>query len=202
MVSPSNKELISDKQLFLAISRGNSDAFRQFFDTYKKRIYGFLYSKLQSHDVVEELLQVVFVKVWENRATINPNLSPDAYVLKIAKNTALNFLRQKAYKLLFEKQLIEKINPIEDGETALVDKDLKRHIDDLISQIPERRRKIFKLRYEKDLSYKEIAEQLSISENTVNTQISLALNYLRKELGKELWAVAFPLIIFFSVLKI
>ncbi|MCL2416713.1 MAG: RNA polymerase sigma-70 factor [Bacteroidales bacterium] len=197
-----HRGLITDKELFSAISEGNHEAFRKFFDSYKKRIYGFLYSKLHSHEVVEELLQVVFVKTWENRATINPNLSPDAYVLKIAKNSALNFLRQKAYKLLLEKQLIEKINIAEDGETSFVDEDLKRHIDDLVAHIPERRREIFKLRYEKELSYKEIAEKLSISESTVNTQISLALNYLRKQLGKELWAVTLPLITFFSILKI
>ena len=105
-----NKNLLPDRQLFLAIANGSHEAFSQFFDSYKKRIYGFLYKKLRSHEVVEELLQIVFVKVWENRATINPDLSPDAYVLKIAKNSALNFLRQKAYKLLLEKQLIEKIN--------------------------------------------------------------------------------------------
>jgi len=79
---------------------------------------------------------------------------------------------------------------------------LKRHIDSLIEHIPERRREIFKLRYEKELSYKEIAEQLNISENTVDTQIRRALNYLREQLGKELWAVTLPLITFFSILKV
>jgi RNA polymerase sigma-70 factor (ECF subfamily) len=193
---------LQKKQLFLEISKGSHEAFAHFFEIYEKRMYGFLYKMFRSREEVEELMQIVFVKVWENRATINHELSPNAYVFKIARNCALNMLRQKAYKLLLEKQLIENSNIIEDGETPLIDEDLKRHIESLVTNIPERRREIFKLRYEKDLSYKEIAEQLSISENTVNTQISLALNYLRKELGKELWAVAFPLIIFFSVLKI
>jgi len=192
-----------DKQaLFLAISKGNQEAFRQFFDIYEKRVYGFLYKILGSHDEVEELLQIVFVRIWENRATKNLEASADAYVFTIAKNCALDVLRQRARKLLFEKQLTDNFKLSEDGEASLVDNDLKRHIDNLISHIPERRREIFKLRYEKELSYKEIAKQLNISENTVDTQIRRTLNYLREQLGKELWSVALPLITFFSILKI
>jgi len=194
-----NNELISDKQLFLAISKGSHEAFRQFFDMYKKRIYGSLYKILRSHEDVGELMQVVFIKIWENRTTKNPDLSLDAWVFKIAKNCALNMLQQRARKLLFEKQIIDNFELSEDGETPIIDKDLKQYLNDLIADIPERRREIFKLRYEKQLSYKEIAEQLGISENTVHTQISRSLNYLREQLGKELLAVMLPLIIFFEL---
>jgi RNA polymerase sigma-70 factor (ECF subfamily) len=197
-----NKGLLSDKQLFLAISKGSHEAFHRLFDTYRTRICGFLYDMLYSHEDVEELLQVVFVKIWENRATINHELSPNAYVFKIAKNCTLNLLRQKAYKLLLEQQLTDNIEVSEDSEAALIDNDLKRHIDSLIADIPERRREIFTLRYEKELSYKEISEQLGISENTVNVQLNRTLKYLREQLGKELWTVTLPLITFFSILKI
>ena len=192
-------------ELFLAIKQGNHEAFRQFFDIYEKRIYGFLYKILRSHEDVEELLQVVFVKIWERRTSINHELSPDAYVFQIAKNSALDVLRQKARKLLLEKKLTNKFNVNEGADAAcdsLVDNDLRRFIDDLMINIPERRREIFKLRYEQELSYKEIAKRLSISENTVDTQIRRALNYLRMQLGKELWAVVLPLVVFFSILRI
>ena len=197
-----NKDLFSDKELFLAISNGNHEAFRQFFDNYKKRICGFLYNILYSDEGVEELMQVVFMKIWKNRAAINHELSPNTYVFTIAKNCALDVLRQKTRRLLFEKQLVDNFKVSENGEASLIDKDLKQHIDNLVAHIPERRREIFKLRYEKDLSYKEIAEQLNISESTVNSQITHALSYLRKQLGKELWAVTLPLITFFSILKV
>ena len=157
---------------------------------------------LRSHEDVIELVQVVFVKIWENRATKDPDLSLDAWVFQISKNCALNMLQQRARKLLFEKQLIDNLKISEDGEASFIDKDLKQYLNNLINDIPERRREIFKLRYEKELSYKDIAEQLNISENTVNTQISRALNYLREKLGKELWAVMLPLITLFSILKV
>ena len=197
-----NEGLLSDEQLFLAISGGSHEAFHKFFHLYEKRIYGFLYKMLCSHDEAEELLQIVFVKIWENRTTKNPDLSLEAYVFKIAKNCVLDVLRQRVRKLLFEQQLIDNFKESEDGEAALIDEDLKRHIDSLIAHIPERRREIFKLRYENELSYKEIAEQLNISENTVDTQIRRTLNYLREQLGKELWTVTLPLITFFSILKV
>ena len=192
-------------ELFPAIKQGNHEAFRQFFDIYEKRIYGFLYKILRSHEDVEELLQVVFVKIWENRATINHELSPDAYVFQIAKNSALDVLRQKARRLLLEKQLTEKIKiseNLDDGGNSLIDSDLKGFVERLMLNVPERRREIFRLRYEQELSYKEIAKQLNISENTVDTQIRRTLNYLRTQLGKELWMVLLPLIVFFSILKI
>jgi len=197
-----DKKKLSDKELSLAISNGSHEAFSRFFDIYEKSIYGFLYNMLRSREEAEELLQVVFMKIWENRSTINHELSLEAYLYTIAKNSALNMLHQKVRKLLFEQQLIDNFKVSEDGEASLIEKDLKRHIDNLITHIPERRREIFKLRYEKELSYKEIAEQLNISENTVDTQIRNALNYLRQQLGKELWAVTLPLITFFDLLKI
>jgi len=199
--SGNNKNLLSDKQLFLAISKGSHEAFSQFVDAHKKHVYGFLYKKLQSHEDVQELVQVVFVKIWENRVILNHELSPNAYLYTIAKNCALNLLHQRVRKLLFEQQLIDNFNVSEDGEASLIEGDLKRHIDSLLTHIPERRREIFRLRYEKELSYKEIAEQLSISISTVNIQIQRSLDYLRQQLGKELWAVTFPLITFFSILK-
>ena len=195
------KNQLPDKQLFLAISNGSHEAFHQFFDIYKKHVYGFLYKRLRSHDDVEELMQIVFMKIWENRTVINHELSPNAYLFTIAKNCALDLLRQKVRKLFFEKKLIENLKESEDGEADLIDEDLKKHIDNLIAHVPERRREIFKLRYEDELSYKEIAEKLGISEKTVDTQLQRTLNYLRKQLGKELWGVTLPLITFFSALK-
>ena len=176
----------SEKQLIIELRNGSHKAFRQFFDEYKKRVYGFLYNILHSHQDVEELTQTVFMKIWENRAAMNPELPLNAYVFKIAKNSALNTLRQKAYKLLLDKQLIAHVEINEDSEMSLVNKDLRQYINELIALIPKRRREIFLLRYRQKLSYKEIAAQLHISENTIDTQIRHALNFLRKQLGKEL----------------
>lgn len=186
--------MYNEKQLIIALQEGNHEAFRQLFDDYKKRVYGFLYNMLHSHEEVEELSQNVFVKIWENRANMNHELPLSAYVFKIAKYSALNSLRQKAYKLLLEKNLIEKLETSEDGEEMLTTKNLEEYINNLITQIPERRREIFLLRHRQKLTYKEIAEQLHISENTVDTQIRHALNFLRDQLGKELLTVMLSLI--------
>ena len=178
--------MYSEKQLIIELCNGNHKAFRQLFDEYKKRVYGFLYNMMHSHHEAEELTQTVFMKIWESRAAMNSELSLNAYVFKIAKNSALNTLRQKAYKLLLEKQLSARAAINEDSDAFLVNKDLRQYINDLIALIPQRRREIFLLRYRQKFSYKEIAEQLHISENTVDTQIRHALDFLRKQLGKEL----------------
>ena len=184
-----------EKQLIQELRNGSHVAFRQLFDDYKKRIYGFLYNMLYSHEEVEELMQAVFVKIWESRAKMKHELSLSAYVFKIAKHSALNALRQKSYKLLFEKQLANHMESSEDSEELLVHKDLKQYVNNLIALIPKRRREIFLLRYRQRLSYKKIAEQLRISENTVDTQIRHALSFLRNQLGKEFLTITLPIII-------
>jgi RNA polymerase sigma-70 factor (ECF subfamily) len=185
--------MYSESQLILELRNGSHKAFRQLFDEYKKRVYGFLYNMLHSHEETEELLQTVFVKIWENRTSLNHELSLNAYVFKIAKHSALNVLRQKAYKLLLEKQLVDELNISEESASHLDDKDLKQYVNDLIMRIPKRRRDIFLLRYRQKKSYKEIAEELHISENTVDTQIRRALSFLREQLGNEFAGVIYLL---------
>ena len=91
-----------EKQLIIELRSGSHEAFRQLFDSYKKRIYGFLYNMLHSHEDVEELLQVVFVKIWENRATMNHELSLDATCLKLQE-------RLYAVKMILQKMVIPMI---------------------------------------------------------------------------------------------
>ena len=187
--------MYNEGQLVEELRNGSHVAFRQLFDCYKGRIYAFLFSLLRSHDEAEELLQNVFVKLWEARERLDKSLSLNAYIYKIAKNDALNYMRQKAYRIALEREFLTKnSNADEDLELSLIGKDLEKYVNSLIDDIPSRRREIFLLKYRQKMSYKEIAMQLGISENTVDTQLRKALGFLRDKLGKELLQVILMLV--------
>ena len=183
--------VFSDNQLIDALKKGSHQAFRHFFDLYKKRVYSFLLGIVRSSSDAEELTQVVFIKIWEHRKRLNQELSVNAYIYKIAKNAALNFIRQKVYKAMLEKELLENMERSEE----MADKNMEEYINNLILKIPERRREIFLLRYRHKMSYREIAERLMISENTVDSQIRNALHFLRGQIGKELAMMILPFLI-------
>jgi len=181
----SDKSILSDKQLIDALRGGSHKAFRIVFDNYKKRVYSFLYGILHTHSDAEELTQRVFVKVWDHKEKLNQELSVQAYIYKIAKNIALNFLRDKVYRLRLEQRLVERFDETVE-EADMEENNMKQYINSLIIKIPERRREIFLLRYRQKMSYKEIAERLQITENTVDTQIRNSLRFIREQIGKEL----------------
>ena len=186
-----------EKDLIEKLKHDNHSAFQNIYFNYKERLYAFIFSLVRSHDETEELLQEVFIKIWNNRKKLDSNFSLNAYIYKIAKNTTLNFLRQKTYRLLLEKELISSADNVDNSlEGLLINKDLVKYINTLTDQIPSRCREVFLLRYEHNLSYKEIAIKLSISENTVDTQLRKALKFLREKLEKENIRILFILTAF------
>jgi len=170
-------------QWIQAMQVGDIPSFEHLFDLYKNKVYVFIKNSLLSHADAEELTQEVFIKIWTNRKKIDPEKSISAYIYTIAKNEIYDFLRKK----LNQKKYIESIVKEQDFKTDHIEQNLfykETHqlIHKLINQLPERRRRIFELSRLEGNSYREIAEQLNISENTVDTQIRQALKYLRQHI--------------------
>jgi RNA polymerase sigma-70 factor (ECF subfamily) len=166
------------KQLLLRISsNGDEQAFKQFFDLYAGRLYQFAYSFIKSKPIAEEAVSDVFFKVWLNRKELVNIENIKAYLFKATYNTSLNYLdeikRKKAVSLEdVEVDLgINLICP----ETELINKELKKVIEQAIESLPPRCKLIYKMAKVEQLKYKEIAELLDISVKTINHQLSIAL---------------------------
>ena len=180
-----------EKQLILLLNKGDHYAFNEFYTSYKYRICKFVFNMLDSYEETEEVFQSVFEKIWENRADIRHESSLNAYVYKIAQNEVFDILRRRTYRQLLEKYLSLAVTDEEASEESVFDDDeLKRQMIGLIQALPERRREIFLLRYLQKMSYRDIASKLNISENTVDSQIRNAINFLRARIGKELIVLA------------
>jgi len=176
------------KQIVHNLSMGSSSALRQLYDKYAPTVYRFVYSILRNSHDSEEITQMVFIKIWDIRTTLRDDTNLTSFLLTIAKNSSYNFLKHKyKEKIMFEKmELILKDKNSALVDNSLIEKDLNDMLNGLIDKLPPRRREVFVLNRFKGLSYKEIAVKLEISENTVDTQMRKALQFIKDNLANDI----------------
>jgi len=179
------KLLHTEKELVKKLKDGDSFAFEVLFYKYRNKIKGFALKIVPAQIDPEEIVQEVFVRVWLKKDAIDPEKDFQSYLFSIAKHLVLDHLKSAVNRKLyfvgehFQQDLLE-----EDGLDASISEETEEKLQKLINEIPERRREIFRLSRFEGLSYKQIAERLNISENTVDSQIRNALAFLRKEFRK------------------
>lgn len=179
------KLLHTEKELVKKLKDGDSFAFEVLFYKYRNKIKGFALKIVPAQIDPEEIVQEVFVRVWLKKEAIDPEKDFQSYLFSIAKHLVLDHLKSAVNRKLyfvgehFQQDLLE-----EDGLEASITEETEAKLQKLINEIPERRREIFRLSRFEGLSYKQIAERLNISENTVDSQIRNALAFLRKEFRK------------------
>ncbi len=185
------KLLHTEKELVKKLKEGDSFAFEVLFYKYRNKIKGFAVRLVPAQVDPEEIVQEVFVKLWLKKESVDPEKDFQSYLFSIAKNLVLDHLKSAVNRRLYfvGEHFQQDLMTDDDTENSLPE-DAEEKLQKLIDEIPERRREIFCLSRFEGLSYKQIAEKLGISENTVDSQIRNALTFLRKEFRKMM-ALAF-----------
>jgi RNA polymerase sigma-70 factor (family 1) len=172
-----------DQSLVQLLQKGNVEAFDLLFEAYSSRLFGFALKYFKNEADAEELVQEVFVKVWENRQMLKSELSFKSYLFTIALNQIRKHFNKKATSLRYleslqnEPEFTENQSISDDNyESALV------QINLIIEQMPPRRREIFMKSKMEGKSSKEIAAELNISAGTVDNQVSESLRFIRTQL--------------------
>jgi len=179
------KLLHTEKELVNKLKEGDSFAFEVLFYKYRNKVKGFSVKLAPAQIDPEEIVQEVFVKVWIKKEFINPDKDFQSYLFSIAKHLVIDHLKSAVNrKLYFVGEHFQQDILADEGIENSITEDAEEKLQKLINEIPERRREIFRLSRFEGLSYKQIAERLNISENTVDSQIRNALNFLRKEIRK------------------
>jgi len=176
----------NDQSLVQLLQKGNVTAFDSLFEVYSPKLYGFALKYFKNESDTEELIQEVFVKVWENRQTLKSELSFKSYLFTIALNQIRKHFNKKATSLRYlesiqnEPEFSENQAILEDDyESAL------KQINLIIDQMPPRRREIFMKSKLEGKSSKEIAAELNISAGTIDNQVSEALRFIRAKLNNQ-----------------
>ena len=170
----------TDFEILSGIIGGNKNAFDLLFVQYYSRLCNYATSVIHNCDVAEDLVQDLFAEIWVTRKQLNIKTSFSSYLYRSVYHSCLDHLKhQKIREKHQNNSLLQTPASFND---SLVFAELQEKMDSCIEQLPEQCKKIFKLsRFEK-LKYRERAEKLQISENSVDTQIRRALNKLRDEL--------------------
>lgn len=168
--------------LKLAISTGDSRAFKALFDSYYPRLYRLAYHYLKSDVACEEVVSDVFIKLWNNRTKLVAIETLEFYLFRAVKNQALSYLKKemKAVYSLYanspsESSRIDYLEP----DQMLIARELNTYLQKAIEELPERCRTIFRMVREDELTYKEVAQLLDVSPKTVENQMSIALKKLK-----------------------
>lgn len=177
---------IKDSDLTRQIKSGEKQAYQILFERYAPKIYYFALPYLKSNADSEELVQDVFLKVWEKREFLDSNQNIKAFIFKIAINTIYDFIRRKNIENAFQE--FSKANNRDNSNNTwdtVIFEEMQARINILIAQMPEQRRKIFRLSKNKGCSNEEIAQQLNLSKRTVENQLYRALSFLKEQLKNE-----------------
>jgi RNA polymerase sigma-70 factor, ECF subfamily len=197
-----NREYHSKHELLIRkIQSGDKKAFEKLYRTHYSDLCDFIRRYVGSPAICEELVQDLFLSVWNMRETWNPNGSPRAYLFKGAKNRALDYLKhlevERRYlndqKIEIDNNLLSSKSNPEPGlfrEVEQPDQELADKIDEAIHRLPEQGKIIFNLSRDDGLTYREIADVLDISVKTVETQMGRSLNKLRCYLSDYLPGLA------------
>jgi len=171
-------------QVASRIKIGDEQAFELLFRRYYRRLCSFANKFLNEPDEAKDVVQQVFIKLWECRKYIDPESSLNAYLFKITQNICINNLqRRKVESKYAEIYRLIYLNQYEiSSDESLLSDELEKHIIYALNKIPPKCKRVFELSRIEGLKYIEIADVLHISVKTVETQMSKAFRILRLEL--------------------
>lgn len=185
-LSPEKDErIIRDNMWVTGINKGDKKAFESMYKCYYSQLFHFLVRYLDSESAIEDIIQHVFYKVWQNRENIEPRGTLKSYLFTSVRNQALKHLEAEKKGRghdgdITENTLCNAHNP----EITLELKELNEAYQEAVEKLPEKRRHIFLMHRQDYLTYKEIAEILNISIKTVETQMRRSLKFLAISLSK------------------
>jgi len=184
---PSQKyELQDERELFARMAKGDVQAFTTIFNHYNKIIYPVILRMLKTEEAAEEIVQDVFLKLWQNRSRFTDIENHKAFLFRMASNKTLDALKKLSTEKGMLMRLQQNLKQQEEDNTGefLDFKESEKLVTKAIAQLPTQRQVIYKLSRHEGLSYDEIAERLNISRNTVRNQLVEALKFIRSYLKK------------------
>ena len=186
---------LSEQEIVGAIRQGNERIFEEIFRKYYQSLSNYANSILKEMDEAEEIVQNLFLGIWEKRSDLEITISLKSYLYRAVHNHCLNRIKHLKVREEYQ-QYANNFYDVshESVSNTVIKNELEGKIDEAIKKLPEQCRLIFSMSRFDELKYYEIAEKLSLSPKTVENQIGKALKILRIELAEYL-----PLIVLFNL---
>lgn len=170
-------------------------AFEQLFKKHFRELHAYGFSLLKDWEAAEEIVQTVFLKLWERNEWEHIQVSIKSYLYKSVYHDCLNYIRRQKIHLKYQTQTVHTVNVSVEGTDGKIKlSEMEQQLNKALNKLPEKCRAIFHLSRFESLKYQEIANQLQISIKTVETHMVKALRILRVEMKDFLPLIALTLL--------
>jgi len=186
--------MFSEKQLVEKLKQSDTVAYESLYLLYVQRLYGFVLRMAKSPELAEDVVQDIFVKLWENRQQLDPEQSFKSYIFTMAKNQLLNFIKRKAHESRIVNEILAHVpRGSRPSDNMILENEIQHLLDEALSSLPPQRKLIFELCRIQGLTYKQAAEQLGLSDSTINSQMVKAIKTVKEFLKEK--DVAVPVVV-------
>lgn len=180
-----------DKQLLQKIATGCEDSFNTLYERYWENTYVSAYKRLKDADLAKDIVQEIFTHIWCKRETLQIDNLP-AYLHVAVRNRVFKQMAMEKLSHPFFAVLERLPSLQQQTDSNLLAKEFYKTYQALVNSLPAKKQHIYRLRFENDLSTKDIAEQLGLSRKTVQNQLTKAVEFLKTALS-----LLAPILIFF-----
>ena len=175
-----------EQNVLTQAAQGDERAFKLIFDAYQPRVYTFALHYLKSAHQAEEAVQEVFVKLWRKGSALADINNLEQYIFMVTRNHALDCLRRRSVRANIHVPLQDTHDaPTTDTEDTILLHDTRRLLEEGIANLPPQQQRVYRLCRQHGLTYQQVAQQLSLSDQTVQRHMKLALRFLRNYLEKN-----------------
>lgn len=183
----------SEPELIRELKKGSMRAFDAIYSMYFKRLYAYCFQFTKSGEDAEEIVQDVFLRLWNVRESIRQEETLRSLLFIMSKHYLINAYHDNINSPIFEDYVDyqEKLSVNGNAQNHLEYEDFLGQVKQALKQLPKTQQAVIELSRLKDMSTSEIAEQLSLSEQTVKNQMTLGLKTLRSLLGFAFFVLLF-----------
>jgi RNA polymerase sigma-70 factor (family 1) len=182
----------NEQELLVRIAAGDQKAFNTLYHLYSPAVFATALIYLKDMDKVKDIIQVVFIKIWEKRTTMAGIGRLEDWLFILVRNTVFDQLKKNAVEARHLLRMLgdpaRSVNnaAVDNGDHLLLDREYSALLQKAIGKLPPQQRQVYLLAREQHLSYEEIAGKLALSKLTVKKHMELALRGIRKELNGQL----------------
>ncbi|MDE1191437.1 MAG: RNA polymerase sigma-70 factor [Arachidicoccus sp.] len=172
--------------LIILITENNQEAYKTLFWHYYQKLEKFSYNFVQKHEIAEEIVSDVMINIWRNRKSLRNITNITLYLYKSTRNRSYNYInREVKYSRVSDLDQLN-IADEKDPSSIIISSQLQAQLDKAVNSLPPRCKMCYQLIKEDGLSYKEVADIMSISERTVNAQMVSAMKKLSDLLREDI----------------
>jgi len=179
----------TDNELTNLIHNGDEPAFAELYNRYWLELYDTAYRRLKNKEQVEDIIQDIFVKLWVRRAELQIQ-NPQAYLHTAVRFRVFNYVERGEAHSSFYEPFEEMAHSQSTADGKILEKELLDLVQAYIDSLPAKRKQIFLMHIKENLSTKEIAERLNISQKTVQNQLGTAMQDLHTRIAPIIVAIA------------